>query len=348
MVGDMNISEDTLYPIGDVAHRTGLSVSAIRYYADEGLVNATDATDGGHRLYDIDAIARLEFVRTLRDLETGLDQVRRVLAGTTSLSDVLAEHLDVVERRATDMQAKLAVLRALVQQEGTVERANLLRRLVTMSDIERQGLVDDFTDDVTAGLPQAAIDRIRDVRPVLPPDPSPEQLDAWIALAELLQDERFREATHSYLRATYAEFPGPEMSALPVQEFIHSAGADLARRLMAFRQAGFAAEDAQVVALASQLVEQLAESFEIAADQDLRLRLAARYRDVAGLTLDAFQDAEYTATEGRYLELVSIINDQPHPDAALLASARRERGDLDGPALGEFGPWLADAILASR
>src|SRR3954447_6737461 len=91
--GNMNNSEDTLYSIGEVANRTGLSVSAIRYYADEGLVHPTDATDGGHRLYDVDAIARLEFVRTLRDLETGLEQVRRVLAGTTSLQDTLAEHL---------------------------------------------------------------------------------------------------------------------------------------------------------------------------------------------------------------------------------------------------------------
>lgn len=344
----MNNSEDTLYSIGDVAHRTGLSVSAIRYYADEGLVSPTDATDGGHRLYDVDAIARLEFVRTLRDLETGLDQVRRVLAGTTSLGDVLAEHLDVIEKRATDMQAKRAVLRALVRQEGTVERANLLRKLVTMSDVERQRLVDDFLDDVTAGLPETAIDRIREVRPMLPLDPAPEQLDAWVGLAELLRDDRFREATRSYLHATYAEFPGSEMSAPPVQEFIGSAGAVLTRRLMAAQQAGFAADDAQVVGLAAQLVEQLAQVFGVAADDDLRQRLAARYRDVDTLTIAAFEDAEYNATEGRYLELVSIINDQPHPDAALLASARGEQGDADGAAFRELGSWLGEAILASR
>ena len=75
----MTTPEDTLYSIGEVAHRTGLSVSAIRYYADEGLVPPTDSTDSGHRLYDVDAIARLEFVRTLRDLETGLDGALKTL-----------------------------------------------------------------------------------------------------------------------------------------------------------------------------------------------------------------------------------------------------------------------------
>ncbi|MBT2484671.1 MULTISPECIES: MerR family transcriptional regulator [unclassified Microbacterium] len=344
----MNTSNDTLHSIGEVAHRTGLSVSAIRYYADEGLVRPTEATDAGHRLYDVDAIARLEFVRTLRDLETGLDQVRRVLVGTTSLRDVLAEHLDVIENRTTQLQSKRAVLRALVRQEGTAERANLLRKLVTMSDAERQRLVDDFLDDVSAGLPEEAIHRIREVQPVLPPDPSPEQLDAWISLAELLRDDQFREATRSYLHATYAQFPGSEISTPHVQEFIHSAGADLMPKLMAAHQAGFAADDTQAVSLAAQLVEDLAQTFGVAADDDLRSRLAARYRDLDSLTLEALQDAEYTSTEGRYLELVSIINDQPHPDAALLANARRKQSDGDGPSFGDFGEWLSGAILAAR
>lgn len=344
----MNISEDTLYSIGEVAHRTGLSVSAIRYYADEGLVHPTDATDGGHRLYDVDAIARLEFVRTLRDLETGLDQVRRVLVGTTSLHDTLAEHLDVIEKRTTDIQAKRAVLRALVRQEGTAERATLLRKLVTMSDAERQRLIDDFLDGVTAGLPEEAIERIREVRPALSPDPTPEQLDAWVSLAELLRNDRFRAATRSYLHETYAQFPGTEMSTPHVQEFINSAGTDLMPKLTAAHQAGFAADDAQVVVLAAQLVEQLAQTFGVEADDDLRRRLAARYHDLDALTLEALQDEDYNATEGRYLELVSIINDQPHPDAALLDSARREQNDSDGPSFRDLGQWLSAAILAAQ
>ncbi|MGY1551221.1 helix-turn-helix domain-containing protein [Microbacterium sp. A588] len=344
----MNISEDTLYSIGEVAHRTGLSVSAIRYYADEGIVHPTDATDGGHRLYDVDAISRLEFVRTLRDLETGLDQVRRVLAGTTSLRDILAEHLDVIEKRSTDIQAKRAVLRALVRQEGTAERANLLRKLVTMSDAERQRLVDDFLEDVSAGLPAETIERIRAAQPMLPADPAPEQLDAWVTLAELLRDDRFRAATRSYLHETYAEFPGSEMAKPHVQNFINSAGADLTPKLMAAHQAGFAADDAQVIALAAQMVEQLAQAFGVAADDDLRRRLAGRYRDLDSTTLEALQDPEYNATEGRYLELVSIINDQPHPDAALLDSARREQSDGDGPSFRDLGQWLSAAILAAR
>ncbi|MDF2918126.1 MAG: nolA5 [Microbacterium sp.] len=343
----MNITEDTLYSIGEVAHRTGLSVSAIRYYADEGIVHPTDATDSGHRLYDLDAIARLEFVRTLRDLETGLDQVRRALAGATTLRDLLAEHLDTIEKRTADLQAKRAVLRALVRQDGTAERANLLRKLVTMSDAERKRLVDEFIDEVSAGLPVELVNRVLGVRPQLPSDPTPEQLDAWVTLAELLRDTTFRAATGTYLRETYAEFPGSTISAPHVQEFIATMGNEVTPQLLAAHRAGFAADDAHVIALAARLVEQTADAFGVAADDDLRQRLAARYRELDTIIIGALQDADYNATEGRYLELVSIINGQTHPDADLLNAAGRGRSEGDELAFGDFGQWLSAAILAT-
>jgi DNA-binding transcriptional MerR regulator len=59
----------------------GLSVSAVRFYSDAGIVTPTGHTDAGYRLYDIQAIDRLEFVRTLRELGSGLDDIRRLLAG---------------------------------------------------------------------------------------------------------------------------------------------------------------------------------------------------------------------------------------------------------------------------
>ncbi|NBE96631.1 MULTISPECIES: MerR family transcriptional regulator, partial [Nonomuraea] len=35
------MDDNELYPIGDVARRTGLSVSAIRYYSDAGVIDPT-------------------------------------------------------------------------------------------------------------------------------------------------------------------------------------------------------------------------------------------------------------------------------------------------------------------
>ena len=59
---------DKLYSIGELARRTGLTVKAIRFYSDRGIVPPTGRSPAGYRLYGIGAAARLDLVRTLRDL----------------------------------------------------------------------------------------------------------------------------------------------------------------------------------------------------------------------------------------------------------------------------------------
>ena len=332
----MTQTHEELHLIGDVARRTGLSVSAIRYYSDEGLVVPADETHGGHRLYDAAAIARLEYIRTLRDLETGLDQVRRVLTGTVELRDLLAEHLELIETRTHDLQAKRAVLRTLVRSESTQDRARLLQRLVTMSDAQRQRLVDDFLTEVSQGMPADVADRLREAHPGLPADPSPEQLDAWIDLAELLQDDDYRAVTREYLRQTYASEIGRRMAQPDIQDFIHSAGDELMPKLTAAYSAGLSPEDSHATALAERFVQQAAAAGGVAADDDLRRRLAARYREVDEVLTQTLEHAGYRASEGRYLELVAVINGTAGPEASV-------RGELD---LRSFGEWLSRAILA--
>ncbi|WP_141713158.1 MerR family transcriptional regulator, partial [Streptomyces sparsogenes] len=70
---------DTLYTIGALARRTGLTVRTIRFYSDTGIVPSTDRSPAGYRLYDLRAIARLDLVRTLRDLGLDLAVIRQVL-----------------------------------------------------------------------------------------------------------------------------------------------------------------------------------------------------------------------------------------------------------------------------
>src|SRR5690606_15030050 len=113
---------------------------------------------------------------------------------------------------ANDLQTKRAVLRALVRNESTQERARLLQRLVTMSDAQREDLIDDFLAEVSRDMPTDVAERLRDAHPQLPADPSPEQLDAWIELSELLQDDDYRRVTREYLRETYASEIGRRMA----------------------------------------------------------------------------------------------------------------------------------------
>jgi len=59
-------------------------------------------------------------------------------------------------------------------------------------------MIDDFVDGVFAGVdPQApgagVARRMRQLPAELPDDPTPEQVDAWVELAELIADPEFRQ-----------------------------------------------------------------------------------------------------------------------------------------------------------
>jgi DNA-binding transcriptional MerR regulator len=123
-----DVDDNELYPIGDVARRTGLSVSAIRFYADAEVIAPTDVTDAGYRLYDVQAIARLELVRTLRELGAGLEDIRRLLADETTLRDLATAHLALVERQTRRLQARRAVLRTIVTGESHAQARLHVRR----------------------------------------------------------------------------------------------------------------------------------------------------------------------------------------------------------------------------
>jgi len=65
--------------IGQVAKRTGCNVSALRFYADEGLIPATRSTSG-HRIFSRAVIRRVSFILIAQNLGYSLKQIRQVLS----------------------------------------------------------------------------------------------------------------------------------------------------------------------------------------------------------------------------------------------------------------------------
>ncbi|MEV0614871.1 MerR family transcriptional regulator [Nonomuraea sp. NPDC050404] len=303
--------DNELYAIGDAARRTGLSVSAIRFYADAGIIAPTRLTEAGHRLYDIRAIARLELIRTLRDLGTGLDDIRRLLAGETTLHDLVTTHLELVERQERGLRARRAVLRTLARQGGTVAQAALMHKLVSMSDEERERLIDDFWQEVGAGLDVAPdfVERLAAMRPHLPEDPTAEQLEAWIELADLVRDPAFRDAVRSFLQETYSTPPARLMTATPVQDFIYTTGTKIMEDLFAAHRAGLPADSPQAQEAVVRLARAAAELGDKRPTAEFREQMAAYFLLIE--EIEEEEDPAFDRTHGRYLSLVAVINGTP-------------------------------------
>ena len=190
-----------LLTIGQLARRTGLAARTLRFWSDEGAVPPAGRSASGYRLYDAACVARVELVRTLRELGLGLDDVRRVLDGGATVADVAEAHVAALDAQIRSLKVSRAVLSTVSKRGSTAEETALMNRLARLSATERMRIIDDFKADVFGGLDiePSLRDRMHDLRIELPDDPTPEQVDAWIELAELVQDPDFRARMRTFL-----------------------------------------------------------------------------------------------------------------------------------------------------
>ena len=200
----------TLCSIGELARRTGLTVKTIRFYSDRGIVVPAHRTPAGYRRYGPDAVARLALVRTLRELGLGLDAIRQVVDRELTLGDVAAQHAAALEVQIGILRLRRAVLTAAAGRGPTTsEEMERMHRLARLTGDERRRLTDEFLDAVFAGLGRDA-DHTgirRSMTPELPDDPTEEQLEAWIELAELSLDPDFRARVRSGAEGRAADLP---------------------------------------------------------------------------------------------------------------------------------------------
>jgi hypothetical protein len=88
----------------------------------------------------------------------------------------------------------------VVKRAAGKEEMTLVNKLARMSAAERRQMIDDFLADVFGGLhPSPARAARWNAAPNLPDNPSPEQVDAWVEIAELVSDPGFRQRIRQVL-----------------------------------------------------------------------------------------------------------------------------------------------------
>lgn len=187
-----------LFTIGQVARLTNVPIRTIRFWSDAGLLPPTERTHAGYRLFDGDTLARLDLLRTLRELGLGLDTIKRLLRQQTTVSDVAQVHVQALETQIRALRLQRAVLQMAAKRTASMEEVILMNKRAKLSAQERQHMIDQFVQRAFAGLPESApgaqiAHGMRQLPAELPDDPSAEQIDAWVELAEMVQDPGFQQ-----------------------------------------------------------------------------------------------------------------------------------------------------------
>src|SRR3954454_12641247 len=103
--------------IGEVAHRSGVATSALRFYEQQGLIRSI-RSEGNQRLFDRDVLRRVAVIRVGQRVGLLLGEIRDALAGlpnsrTPSVADWerlsrrwrsrLDEQIAIMERMRDDL-----------------------------------------------------------------------------------------------------------------------------------------------------------------------------------------------------------------------------------------------------
>lgn len=84
----------SLWRVGELAKQTGVSVRTLHWYEEIGLLEPSQRTEAGHRLYAAEDVGRLQQIRSLRQLGFTLDEIRECLGNPQfSPRRVIALHL---------------------------------------------------------------------------------------------------------------------------------------------------------------------------------------------------------------------------------------------------------------
>ncbi|MRH92921.1 MerR family transcriptional regulator [Nocardia sp. SYP-A9097] len=148
---------------------------------------------GGYRLFDAAAVERIELVHTLRQLGLDLPTVHRVLEQKATLAEVAETHVRALDAQIRSLRLSRAVLSTVAKRGTSTQEMTLIHKLAQLSARERQQIIDGFVDRVFAGVEDEDTLVIAEFMRELPDEPSVEQVDAWVELAELVSDKEFEQ-----------------------------------------------------------------------------------------------------------------------------------------------------------
>jgi len=98
--------------IGQLARKTGIAASALRYYEAAGIVKATTRT-GNQRRYDVSAVARVNVVQLAQAAGFRLDEIKRLLNGLDAKTPPGPRWRALAANKIEEIDAQLGRLREM-------------------------------------------------------------------------------------------------------------------------------------------------------------------------------------------------------------------------------------------
>ena len=103
----------TQFSIGQLAKRAKCKVETVHYYEKSGLMPEPPRTNGGHRIYTLTHIKRLNFIRRCRELGFSIKRITKLLQFIDEPNHYCGEVKAMAMLQAREVQQKIDDLQRL-------------------------------------------------------------------------------------------------------------------------------------------------------------------------------------------------------------------------------------------
>ena len=128
-----------MYKISEFSKITSMTVKALRYYDEEGILKPSIRLDNQYRLYSQEDYERAKVIQLLRSLDFSIQEIKDVLASyekEEDLSVYLEEKRDLLRKQIELKKSHIKQLDLLITSPKINEEANDLRYAFQLKDIQ--------------------------------------------------------------------------------------------------------------------------------------------------------------------------------------------------------------------
>jgi len=193
--------------IGEAAKLAGVSAQTLRHYDKLGLLVPSHESTAGHRRYSARDCERLRLIRALREVGFDLDTIGKVLSSGLAPDEAVKMRFEALEAEQRALKRRHLLLRAAMKgdRKDVLDRLRENQVLARLDRLEREAFLERHLRWTPHGTPASeAVWRAAVCD--LPEEMDDAQLEAWLELAEIAADERFRTA----LERQFALGRGPD------------------------------------------------------------------------------------------------------------------------------------------
>ncbi|MGI5912880.1 MAG: MerR family transcriptional regulator [Syntrophomonadaceae bacterium] len=133
------MQKEKIFPIGEIAKLTGVTIRTLQYYDNIGLVPAKRDNSSGRRYYREADLTRLQQVLFYKSLGLQIEDIKNLLVETITpdqISNVLRRQLDILCYKLNDLNSNITHIKAsllILEENNSIPWGNLVQLMISLN-----------------------------------------------------------------------------------------------------------------------------------------------------------------------------------------------------------------------